>query len=455
LPGGRDGRRVLVDLRNFGPEEAAREILLTIGEETWSREVTIPAGEAASEIFSVVPSDNARGRVRIAPEDAYAPDDSLLFWAGSPPPVQLLAVMPDRRQSGKEEELLFLGTALGLEDSASRFTFSVDAVPAADLDAAALRGKRGLLLLSSLADLGDSRLELVKNFLEQGGVALVTLGESAALQSRALAAGGLADVSYQRLRGANLTDSVNLFRMQPPEPGSWLEKRFEDDSARDFDLLEIYRYTALGVGEDAQVIARAESGDPLLAFWSVGGGQLFVSAFDFTAEWSDLPLRNAFVPLVREIFQEALPQDLGIVRLDVGQALPETARRALTGTPSAGEAARGVITGGIARRTAVLTAGEMPVVINVSRSQSFPQTVTLPDLRSALQHAAATGSRAGGTADRPGNIPPETEGQIALWPLFATLAVLLFLAEILYATWMSRELPRGTGPRSPEAEASA
>jgi hypothetical protein len=300
-------------------------------------------------------------------------------------------------------------------------------------------------------------LELIKTFLEQGGVALGTLGESAALQARALAAGGLANVSYERLRGANLTDSMSLFRMQTPEPGSWLEKRFEDDSARDFDLLEIYRYIALGVGDDARVIAQTESGDPLLALWSIGSGQLFVSAFDFTAEWSDLPLRNAFVPLVREIFQEALPQDLGIVQLEVGQALPETVRQALGGAESANEAAQGAVAGGIARQTTVLTAGELPVVINVSRSQSFPQSVTLPDLRSALQRTAASGAVADAGAQSRGEVPPEAESKISLWPIFATLAVLLFLAEILYATWMSRELLRTAGPASSSngADASA
>ncbi len=438
LPAGEDQRRVLVEVRNFGVGAEEREVIVEIGGESWATEVQLEPGETLTETFEVPTTEDNRGRVTLAPADAYTPDDSFLFWAGAPPPAPVIAVLPERDLTGKQVELLFLRTALAVKDPNARLSFQVDSLPAPAVIQDVLNRTRGLILLSSTAELREEVLADLPAYLENGGMALATLGESASLQLRSLNAAGITQSTYQGMRGRGLGVADQPFRMAPPVEGSWLAEKFEDESARDFDLLEIYRYAVVEPGPNAQVLAETEQGDPLLLRVPVGNGVLFLSTFDFNPEWSDLPLRNAFVPLIREIFQEAAPQDLGVIRLATGDQPDPASQPALRAIPQ--EELGNLATD----RPSVQLLGGFPVTVNVPRSESITQTVPFSDLRVGLNTAPLVPETAGAAP----RIANETQQIIDLWPWFAGLAVILFLIELLYATWKSRDLLK-TAPANP------
>ena len=422
-----EGKRVLVELRNYGTKTKTANVDVTVGETKRNGSVEIEGGATRSIVLDMKTEPGSqRGHVQLAEADTYLLDNELYFWAGEPPALPLLAVTPTG-EGERNRALIFLQAALGVRAQPSWLTFLIAPTEANLFYASDLAGARGLLLLGSAGQLPRDTLPSLRAFVENGGVLLATPGREASLAFRALSDAGLlqASVSGEEQMGPD----GRPFRIAPLKAGNPLLELFSEDTPRDLYLWRIYRYIKLRVDDpDAQPLITVPGGAPLILRKPIGKGMLLLTTFDLDAVSSDLPLRSSFLPLIRELVVNSLPAEPGVARLIVGD------------NPAAPEV-RGLETLSLEQRKQVDTAkpgvnaiANVPVEVNVSRLESLPETADLLELAAEFQ--PTTGNEAVSAALAP-EVPDNPHPAIELAPWAALLAMLLFVAEMPLSVLLS------------------
>ena len=353
-----------------------------------------------------------------------------------------------------------LGGSLGLVAAAldpageGKELFRLTRIGVAALDEAALAGQR-VVVLGDLPTLDAAGVAAIEHFVAAGGGVVVGLGANTDL--------ALANRFWSR--GGDGFLPCNLLSIaQPPAPlapgtanlGHPALAAFSAKSAEAWKALKIAKYARL----DADFARRADlvrlvtldNGDPLLVERVRGLGRVVLCTSSLDTAWSDLPLRPAFVPLLRGVVASlggvVLPprnlapgERLAWVPADGGGDIAAAAAGP-DGKPV--EVSTGVWDG----RRAVVSAplllpgayelrlGSPPTVVRYavaaaaseSRLEPLSETTVKDCLSGLTVHRAATPERVGQlfVAAQSGSI------ELARW-LIAACAALLFLE-----TWLTR-----------------
>lgn len=211
-------------------------------------------------------------------------------------------------------------------------------IPTASLNEDALQDVR-VVVLANVSRLSDPQLESVKKYVDGGGTLLVTAGNRLDLnwytQQLYADGNGLLPAGFVSVQGQ---DSPGTDGSSQPQgkTARIVSQRFEhpslllfnDPAGGDLSAAEIRRWYSVtaaersggdaaaedtavdsaseqpeqaGAAESAAVLARLDNGDPLLLEKRYGDGLVlqFTTACD--AEWSDLPQRPVFVPLMQQV----------------------------------------------------------------------------------------------------------------------------------------------------------
>jgi hypothetical protein len=148
--------------------------------------------------------------------------------------------------------------------------------------------------------------EPLKVFLNKGGVVLATPGEPFSSSVSVLKSSDLLEYNFVRVAGG-ATRTRNPFRIGSLPEDSELADVFAGKSARDLYLSAIHKFGILKAGavvENTEVPLRDREGRPLALVKSFDAGGRFVFLpFRMNTGWTDLPLRNSFLPLLMELTQ--------------------------------------------------------------------------------------------------------------------------------------------------------
>lgn len=388
---------VIVRVKNYSDNAETVLVKLT-GADTKSVELQPAAIEPV--VFQL---ENLSARPGIAElstgSDNYAHDDRYHLWLDAPPPLSVGLLMSDVDEPGKVTEAEFVARALQTGSRSAHRDFQVTF-----LDEGALAEPEQWPEIIYLAGAGgylnNSQLEQLKVFVEAGGVLFITPSKTAARQQRALRSAGLTEVAYVGQPGRH-NDSDQIFHIGDIAEPSRLATLFDEATSRDLFLADIYQYAKLYPSSNARTLLFEEDGDPILIEETLGQGTVITSAIGFDGSWTDLPLRNAFLPLLRETLTGAVAHE-GFVD-----------RRVL----AAGDQYNSP--------QALLVNGQV-VQINVDRRESDPASIALSEVRRNLYQFNNTGSPTAidnntGTATQP------------LWPLFALAAAMIYLLETCLA----------------------
>jgi hypothetical protein len=430
VPLAEGGKRVLVELRNFGAKTVKPTVQAEVGETRRDGEIEIEPGATRSLVFDMKTEPGSqRGRVTLGQPDAYLPDNELFFWAGEPPALPILAVTPEG-EAERSQALIFLQAALGVRAQPSWLTFVIAPTEANLFYGRDLEGARGLLLLGSAGQLPRNELSALKDFAEKGGVILATPGREASLAFRALSDAGLLNST---VRGEErMGPEGRPFRIEPLKPGNPLLELFPADTPRDLYLWRIYRYIRLQVDEpDAHTLIAGPGGAPLLLRKPIGKGTLLVAAFDLDAFSSDLPLRGSFLPLVRELIVNSLPSEPGIARLGVGD-VPTSPD--LSGLETLSLEQRRLLD---TSKPSVVAVANVPIEVNVSRLESLPVAADLLELAAEFQGGPGSEPVSAALAQEDTAREEMERRTIDLAPWAALVAMLLFIAEMPITVWLS------------------
>ncbi|MCK5804160.1 MAG: BatA and WFA domain-containing protein [Lentisphaeria bacterium] len=412
--------RVVATIRNFSATPQERSVSLRAGENSQAQVLSLPPLQTRNAAFVLKQRSTDKGVVRID-ADGYTPDDEFHLWLGARPPVKILAVVPREQEPRKANEFFFLKKALAVQDETNPLAFSLDSEPVETFFAVGLEEFRAVLLLGAAGYFEEAGFEHLKEYVTAGGSVIVTPGEAAATGWHGLRRNGLLRSRFNGIAGKNTAGEV--FGLDWINPDGILADTFLNAEETDLFLFAIRRYVRFEPSDDVQTLLKTIDGDPALVERGLGAGRIYASAFAFEPSWSDFPLTQSFLPVIRELLASAVPDDHGIVSLDCGQAPPELL--------VTGEGREGTDTVDTSQ-PGVTVAGEQALQVNVSRRESVLRQANLYDLRQRLT--------AGATADdaEASEEAAKLETKRELWPFAAVLAAMFLLSEMLLTTWLDR-----------------
>lgn len=403
VPLGDDTQRVVVTVRNFAAAPDQRQVKLGDGDSEQARAVELPPLQNRRVAFVV--RQQATELVARLEADDYALDDTFHAWTGTRPPLPVVAVVGGERDAAPANAALFLRQALELPDETSPVQFRVEELERRFLFTSELGDTRLLAILGVGGQCEEAEFGKIKEYLAGGGTVLWTPSPSAAREFQQLWRHELFRARFVGLAGEHEADSFGLGWVNPQTP---LGQVFSRPETTDLYLFPVRRYARFEPPANATVWLRFLEGDPALVDVPVGQGRLFVSALPLSVDWSDLPLTQSFLPLIRELALTAVPPGHGIRNLDCGDRFPADGAAAAVDT----------------REPRALLHGEQPLQINVSRRESVLERINLHDLNRQLETGpdAAAGASLG---------PEARADELWFWP--AALAALLVLGELLLA----------------------
>lgn len=413
--------RIQARCRNWGREPALREALLETGGQVARASLLLPPNGEATASFLVEAPEDARGTLRLTPQDDFPFDDQRLFWARPAPPCPLAILLPDDRadrELARELEFFCL-PALTAEPPGGASPFLLHPMGTSGCPFAQWDAMSAVLLLGSAERLPPEELLRLRNYVEEGGTLLSVPGNAPLVGWRRLQAAGLAP------RG-EAKESTRQTGLGEIPDGSPLARLFPPQDASDLHLFPIRRSLHPQVAhEDAQVLLATLEGAPALVRRPLGKGQCLLFTFGFHGAASDFAITKAFLPTLRELLEQSLEGRPQILQVPCGQS-PPAPRPSLTGKASPPEYST--------REPGLFQEGGQLVEVIPPPGESIPQYLPQEEVRRRLLPASPGETSLPGAHATAGSRP-------FLLPGAALLFLLLLGESLLLLRHRHRGLP--------------
>ena len=317
------------NLRNYGSKvyPSARVLLRVDGTQHAVSQIALPAHATAQTLFThrfKTPGSHVL-QVEVAIDDELETDNRYAAAVDVLEQIEVLLVDGAPSSRPLESETDFLSVAL------TPFTFGrvklsdlivTRTVPIEKLSQDALTTAR-VLVLANVARLSDSQVTLLKEYARGGGSVLVFVGNKIDLEwyNRTLAdpAAGFLPMRLAELAGQDVGPTGRPSRIVAQHfehPALQVFNDRANGNLADAEIQKWYRFGDLGktgeggpnrgpspaAGSSAPlVLARLETGDPLIVEWRFGEGLVVQIATACDADWSNLPMRPVFLPLMQQL----------------------------------------------------------------------------------------------------------------------------------------------------------
>lgn len=325
--------QIRVNLRNYGDANHPdlRVTLKVDGKDKTASQVNLGPQAKAQVLFTQSFDSAGSHVVEVATEtDSLAADNT--FLASIPVrdslPVLLVDGAPGATPDDMKSETAYLQIALS-PFAAGKVELSdliaAKTVPVEGLNTKAL-SETQVVVLTNVRRLGDDQLKALEDFVKTGGGLLVFPGDKtdAAWWNGAFSklaplplggiAGDLKDGAPTMSVSSQRFDNAALELFNDPRNGSlsegaikvWFKMRAPEKT---------------GGPQDPVILARLDNGDPFLAEKTFGKGQVIVCATAVDADWSNLPARPSYLPLVQRLCVYLASNVYPPRNLDIGQNL--------------------------------------------------------------------------------------------------------------------------------------
>ncbi len=267
-----------------------------VGEQKVER---LPGGKWASPRFYHTFQNGGWHAGFVEVDDETLPADNRRYFAIEVPEstetVPILAVNGAPSNVPHQDELFFLRLALTATPEGQKPPFAIQAVGPAELAASEL-SKFPMVVLANVERLSDNAVEKLEDYVAGGGNLLVFLGDkvhtkfyNATLAGANRREGGLlpASISGKREEAVGFIGAINyehraLAAFQEPKLGTLLGPSLT--------------FKALKVEAPAvHVLMKSSSGSPLLCEKTFGKGKVLLFTSTCDRDWSDFPIRPAFL----------------------------------------------------------------------------------------------------------------------------------------------------------------
>lgn len=279
------------------------ELYLNGVKEVVSPELKMEAGGRASHEFTFRFERGGlhRGEVRLAGEDGSKLDDRRFFSIEVDQGIPVAIVKPQRHEISYLEDTFYLEQALAPARDGG-WALRVTSLTLGDLAGEPLQNYR-VIFLVNLPALGGETARRVAEYIEGGGSVFWIAGDRVQPDEY--------NQMDQAADGKLLP--APLLGVRVPEPGSgvdswnitFLEKEHPAlrqlvEPASLYQSVLVYRHVRIDEksGGQTQVLARLNDGEPLIVQRAIGKGKVVFAGSGAHVQWSNLPLKNLFLPLM-------------------------------------------------------------------------------------------------------------------------------------------------------------
>jgi uncharacterized membrane protein YobD (UPF0266 family) len=437
-------------LSNFSDREVKDVLVqLSIGGQSKEQKLVSvpPKGEASVNFQARVGQSGAQAGQVSLKKEGLAGNAVANFTIDAQDKLRVLVVDGDPQTALVQSESFFLSRALNPGGERDSSLFLPTVIVPDGLNAAALDSYQ-LVILCNVATLPEAFVANLQNFVRQGGGLLIFAGDK------------FQPASYNQKLSQSVPAEVREKKIGPEASGEKIAKLDLTHPAlqgfTDPILLEslkstrVWGYLRASPRGKSALISLA-NGDPLVLEQRVGAGKVILITTTADRDWSDLPLKTAFLPLLQTLAQHLAGGKRGHfdAGIDVGAAKEISLPPALVGkslrvTKPNKQATEVPIAGEKTRAVATIADNELAGVYRLSLSagaekeSGAPQlyAVNPPFLESRLEEISAAELQAKLAPVRAEVIPIDAlkEGgkrtDLAL-PLLALLILTLFLESWL------------------------
>ncbi len=265
------------------------------GERVAQTTTTLEPGLETTVSFTVTPQQRGwLSAAVVAENDDFPPDDRHHFTLHVPEERNVLVV----RGSGQQTR--YVDLALSSEMVDDRIAFRTTAIEETALASAEL-GRYDAVLLVGPESLSSGEVEALERFVDRGGGVLLFPSDRAEAETydallSAVDAGSVGGFSGDLSGEQSIASFERVDLDHPIFEGVFSQ---EQRSEAEVEQPEIYRTVDLRPsGRTGQPLIELSTGVPFLHEVRHGGGTLLWTAVAPTPQWSDLPVRGLFVPLL-------------------------------------------------------------------------------------------------------------------------------------------------------------
>ena len=299
--------RIVARICNYARRAATLQVSLSINDKHAARGVlALGPFTCGTKAFDHTFGRGGVHRAVVALEpDALREDDQRYLMVEVESPIRILLVNGEPSTVRHRDELFYLDTALQPGGMRGQ-PLVAKAITPADLGQVRFE-PYDVVVLCNVASVPDSRRADLETFVERGGGLLVAVGENVDAAALNASLGGLLP---QELRTPVTAappgtgdSALRIGRVDSEHPifaPIWSES--EGGGLRTARFSRVYRLSPIA-RRDRRVILWYDDGSPALVESRRGEGRTLLYTSTLDRDWTDLPIRPGFLPLVQQMIR--------------------------------------------------------------------------------------------------------------------------------------------------------
>jgi hypothetical protein len=313
-------------LANFGAMEI-KDLLVQLSIDGETREqklVTLPAHGEASVNFQLRLANpgSHTGEITLKKE-GFAGSPRAYFALHAQDKLKVLVVDGDPQTALVRSETFFFSRALNPTGAQDSSLFLPTVIVGDGLGAAALESYQ-VVALCNVPALTDAAAQKLRDYLRQGGGLLIFGGDRLQMDSYNQKLTQALPAPLRERKSAPEASAEKIGKIDLAHPAL---KNFTDPILQEsLASARVWGYLR-GDGAGKSILISLANGDPLVLEQKVGGGRAMFIATSADRDWTDLPLKTAYLPLMQSLTNDLAGAKRGA--LDRGVAVGGTMEIAL------------------------------------------------------------------------------------------------------------------------------
>lgn len=300
---------LLVRLANHGAGASDVSATVTInGTKRAVKNVTLPGGQEKVVRFARIylPEGWASGVVELTAGDKIAADNRFYFVLDNQSQTEVLAVNGEPSEDAAGDELFFLERAVNLPEVAK---YKLVACRVDDIGKFDFNDYRAVIL-ANVQKLNRETIERLTYYVRNGGGLILSLGDQVKPNIfnqlfKDLSPATLTNLAFKT---ANRDGGVILAEIDYQHP---VFRLFSDPGQGDPSVARIFQYYHAEPLKREWVLAAFDDGSPAVLERKLGAGTVLLFTSTFDSEWTDLPIKGIFLPLLYQKLQYVAAEDKG------------------------------------------------------------------------------------------------------------------------------------------------
>ncbi|RAL22377.1 hypothetical protein DL240_11040 [Lujinxingia litoralis] len=299
---------ITATIANFGPDDATDvQAQLRVGDSVvGGQQLSVPAGQETRVAFMHRLSEPAltAARVELIDADELAADNTWHFFIRPREHVRALLINGSPSNIPYDDELFFLTRALrpGLtsESAIAPTTGAPERLERDDLNTF------DVVVLANVARLNATQAERLRTYVEEGGGLFIAMGNQVDVEAYNHQLGELLPRPLRGLKRLAERDDpdapIKITRLGQTRRQHPIFRVFNLPGGSAMQSVQVYSYMLLDpapAGQQTTLALAYQDNAPALLERQVGQGRVLLWTTTLDREWTDLPVRTAYLPLMR------------------------------------------------------------------------------------------------------------------------------------------------------------